>query len=234
MNSGSTAAPSDPDGRAASANASQFAKIGLATLKATILPVDYVLVIVTIRLTSWRAVPKAPAMEDFLNYRRKWTMLIAIGTRGLAAMTAGLVLSAAATTDVSNTRASQIVSPASEPDPRLLRLEKFFKYYRCVVPYHTSEYLRAADIYGLDYRVLPAVSIRETGCGKGDKQENNLWGFHPGHQSFSSIEVGIDFLAHRLTQHPAYKGKTLRAKLFTYNPLPAYPGEIERIMRQIE
>jgi hypothetical protein len=179
-------------------------------------------------------VPKAVAIEDFLRSSRKWTILMALGARGVAAMAVALVLSAAATTGVSDTHVNQVVSLDTKMDPRLLRLERFFKYYRCVVPYHASEYLRAADTYGLDYRVLPAVSIRETGCGKGDKQENNLWGFHPGHQSFSSIEAGIDFLACRLTQHPAYKGKKLRDKLFTYNPLPAYPGEIERIMRQIE
>ena len=117
-------------------------------------------------------------------------------------------------------------------DPRIESLDRFFERYHCPKPYPIFEYLRAADSYGLDYRLLPAVSIRETCCGKGEKPLNNLWGFH--HERFSSIGAGIDFLAHRLTQHPAYRNKTLHEKLFTYNPRAEYPGEVARIMRQIE
>jgi hypothetical protein len=121
---------------------------------------------------------------------------------------------------------------ASKLDPRIDRLERFFRVYHCPLPHHTSEYLRAADDYGLDYRLLPAVSIRETLCGKATRRENNHWGFHQ--ESFPSIEVGIDFLARRLSQHRLYKGKTIHDKLFAYNPLPAYPEEVKRIMLQIE
>lgn len=116
----------------------------------------------------------------------------------------------------------------------MAHLEKFFRYYHCATPYHSFEYLRAADGYGLDYRLLPAVSIRETLCGATSKQENNLWGYHPGQQSFTSIAEGIEVIAKRLAQHPLYRGKTLQDKLFTYNPRPAYPKEVERIMSQIE
>jgi hypothetical protein len=117
-------------------------------------------------------------------------------------------------------------------DPRIARLEKFFKIYHCPSPHHSVEYLRAADGYGLDYRLLPAVSIRETLCGVSEKQQNNHWGYH--RESFTSIEEGIDFLARRLTRHPLYRGKAVRDILFTYNPLPAYPEEVRRIMQQIE
>jgi hypothetical protein len=133
----------------------------------------------------------------------------------------------------SPTLASDSISTvAPQPDPRIGRLNGFFKSFHCPAPYHASEYVRAADRYGLDYRLLPAVSIRETLCGKAERHPNNPWGFHQ--ESFPSIAAGIDFLARRLTQHPYYKGKTILEKLFTYNPKPAYPGEIDRIMRKIE
>ena len=118
-------------------------------------------------------------------------------------------------------------------DSRSARLEKFFRRYRCPAPYHVSEYLRVADSYELDYRLLPAISIRETRCGATEK-DNNRWGFHPGQEGFASIPTGIEFMAHRLAEHPLYKGKTLEDKLFTFNPRPAYPVEVQRIMRQIE
>jgi hypothetical protein len=121
-----------------------------------------------------------------------------------------------------------------QPDPRALRLEAFFRHYHCPSPHYVSEYLRVTDSYGLDYRLLPAISIRETQCGVESAEMNNHWGYHPGRQTFPSIEAGIDFVARQLAEGPVYKDKSLHDKLFTYNPLPAYPDEVKRIMRQIE
>ncbi len=161
------------------------------------------------------------------EWRPIWPGWVAPWARSLGAGV-GLVLFATQTADI------PAATFTAGLDPRIDRLERFFKIYHCPAPHDTSEYLRAADGYGLDYRLLPAVSIRETLCGMTERQQNNRWGYHPGRQSFPSIEVGIDFLARRLSQHPLYKGKTLQDKLFTYNPLPAYPDEVKRIMRQIE
>ena len=158
--------------------------------------------------------------------------------RVLGAAVAGLAIGATSTADPQDSSIRQdsctrpVPAPAPKPDPRIARLEKFFQSYHCPEPLHTSDYVRAADSYGLDYRLLPAVSIRETLCGKAANHQHNHWGYH--HQSFPSIEGGIEFLAQRLTQHPLYRGKTLERLLLTYNPLPAYPEEIKRIMQRIE
>ena len=125
--------------------------------------------------------------------------------------------------------------PALDPvaNPRFARLERFFGRYNCPIPQHVTDYLRAADRYGLDYRLLPALSIRETHCGL-QESGNNRWGYHPGRQTFPSIEAGIDYVARQLAENPVYKGKTLPGKLYTYNPREAYPEEVRRIMRQIK
>lgn len=123
---------------------------------------------------------------------------------------------------------------AVHPDPRAERLEAFFRYYHCPEPHHVLEYLRVTETYGLDYRLLPAISVRETQCGVAGQDLNNWWGYHPGRQTFPSIEKGIDYVARQLAENPLYRDKSLRDKLFTYNPLPAYPDEVRRIMRQIE
>jgi hypothetical protein len=119
-------------------------------------------------------------------------------------------------------------------DVRFDLLGRFFQRYNCPEPQHVGDYLRVADGYGLDYRLLPALSIRETHCGIQEDTRNNHWGYHPGRQAFNSIEAGIDFVAQQLAKRPPYRGKTLQEKLFVYNPLPEYPGEVMRIMRQIE
>jgi len=119
------------------------------------------------------------------------------------------------------------------PDPRAARLERFFHNYHCPPPYHVTEYLRAADDYNLDYRLLPAVSLRETTCGEAET-DNNFWGFHPGRQTFPSVEAGIAFMARRLAKGTYYRGKTTQEKLAAYNPRPAYLDQVLRIMSKIE
>src|SRR5947209_3401509 len=123
--------------------------------------------------------------------------------------------------------------PKPAPDPRSSRLEKFFEHYKCPAPRYVAEYLRAADSYGLDFRLLPALSIRETHCGLAENR-NNHWGYNSGRRGFPSVETGIVRVARQLAESTGYKGKTLEAKLFTYNPRSKYPEEIMRIMRQIE
>ena len=188
--------------------------------------------IVTVRLTSPWIVRCLTAAAEYTQSQRKWPKHAAVWARGLGAAIAGLAVSATITTDIPAARIRLVPALPSKPDPRIARLEKFFQSYHCPAPNHTSEYIQAADDYGLDYRLLPAVSIRETLCGRTEQHEHNPWGYH--HQSFPSFAEGIEFLAQRLTQHPMYQGKTPDDMLFTYNPLPAYPGEVKRIMRQIE
>jgi hypothetical protein len=174
------------------------------------------------------------SVERCLRFPRDWPRLTAPfrGVNALAA-SAALILCATTTADVPAAAARPIPVLRSNPDPRVARLEKFFRRYRCPAPYHVPEYLRAADGYGLDYRLLPAISIRETHCGVQEKDNNRL-GYHPGQGGFPSIEAGIDFIGRRIAEHPFYKGKSLQGKLYTYNPRPAYPEEIQWIMRQIK
>ena len=147
--------------------------------------------------------------------------------RSFGMVAAGLAVSAVSAVDV--TPATSV----PQSDPRIARLDHFFAHYNCPLPYHVDDYLRAADSYEIDYRLLPAISVRETTCGLWE-QQNNRWGYHSGHQSFDSVEDGIYFLAHRLANGYFYRGKSLEEKLFTYNPRQRYPEEIRRIMRQIE
>ena len=128
------------------------------------------------------------------------------------------------------------VQPRPAPtqlDVRVSRLGAFFSAHHCPEPHYVDEYIRAADRYGLDYRLLPAISVRETSCGWTERN-NNRWGFHPQTQTFVSVESGIEFLSRHLAEQRPYAGKRLKEKLFTYNPRIAYPAEVEHIMKQIE
>jgi hypothetical protein len=161
----------------------------------------------------------------------------------LGAAAVGLAMCAGTTGDVSAQPSrpiwldpsvyQQVTMNTMGLDPRAERLERFFALYNCPEPRHVDEYLRAADTYGIDYRLLPAISVRETHCGL-QAWQNNRWGYDPGAQGFHNVAEGIDYVSRQLAWGAYYRGKSLDEKLYTYNPLPAYPGEVRWIMRQID
>jgi hypothetical protein len=118
-------------------------------------------------------------------------------------------------------------------DHRVSRLETFFKSYNCPTPLHVEEYLSAADIYEIDYRLLPAISLLESTCGSYERR-NNHWGWAGAQTGFSTVAAGIHYIASQLAENPYYKDKTLEEKLLMYNPDRHYLASVRRLMRQIE
>ena len=119
------------------------------------------------------------------------------------------------------------------PDGRVIRLESFFERYQCPQPHYTSDYLDAADTYGLDYRMLPAISVRESTCGQYTRG-NNYWGWNSARFGFESVPDGIDYISKQLAEQPRYKSQSVMGKLLVYNPLPAYAAEVRKLMKEIE
>ena len=109
-----------------------------------------------------------------------------------------------------------------------MRLETFFKAYDCPGPFHVQEYLQAADSHELDYRLLPAISLVESTCGAFERM-NNRWGWDSTQSGFESVPAGIDYITEQLAENPKYKGKSVKEKLFTYNPFPQYVRQVERL-----
>jgi hypothetical protein len=127
---------------------------------------------------------------------------------------------------------------AAEPartvsDARARRLQAFFEAHRCPGPWHIADYLRAADTYGIDYRLLPALSLRESTCGR-YARANNRWGWNSAKTGFTSVRAGIDSIARELALGGSYRGKTLDGKLRAYNPNPLYAVQVRKLMREID
>jgi len=118
-------------------------------------------------------------------------------------------------------------------DPRIARVEAFFRVYRCPQPYRARDYVLAADAQRIDYRLLPALSIRESSCGKAARW-NNYWGWNSARSGFSSVEAGIEFVAGQLAQGKFYRGKTLDQKLHAYNHRSGYGMEVKLLMQKLE
>lgn len=115
-------------------------------------------------------------------------------------------------------------------DPRTERLKAFFSKLHCPIANMAGDFIQAADENHLDWRLLPSISVIESGGGKACRN-NNIFGW--GHQEFSSIRSGIREVAYRLSRSPLYRGHDVMGKLRIYNPNTEYAGNVITVMNRI-
>lgn len=117
-------------------------------------------------------------------------------------------------------------------DPRLSQLQEFFEKTHSPIKHLAADFLIAADRHRLDWRLLPSISLIESGAGKA-AQGNNIFGWDSGRKVFASIRESIYTVASRLGNSKLYRGKSLDQVLSTYNPLPDYAGKVKAVMRRM-
>lgn len=127
-------------------------------------------------------------------------------------------------------------------DSRAAALGKFFEKYNCPLLPYVDEFIAAADKYSLDYRLLPAIALHESTCGKRyPAGTNNPFGWHPIRTSkgeisvlrFETLPIAIDTITGQLANGSPYAGKTTLKKLSTYCPTPGYAEQTVRYMKEI-
>lgn len=124
------------------------------------------------------------------------------------------------------------VVPPVKMDRRTIRLTSFFSRLRCPVSNLAPEFVAVADENRLDWRLLPSISVVESGGGK-TFRNNNILGWSNGAQVFPSIGSGIRTVAYKLSAGALYRGLDVRGKLMVYNPNPDYAQKVEEVMNQI-
>jgi len=121
----------------------------------------------------------------------------------------------------------------SEPkDSRLAFLRAFFEQFHCPAATLSPIFLEAADMYSLDWRLLPSLSFIETAGGK-TASNNNLFGWKSGRAAFSSAAEGIRAVASSLANSARYRDKDLDGILKTYNTNAGYGRKVKDVMRRI-
>ncbi|MEX2028196.1 MAG: hypothetical protein WD988_01715 [Candidatus Curtissbacteria bacterium] len=72
---------------------------------------------------------------------------------------------------------------------------------------HSQYMVEIADKYGIDYKLIPAISIKESGGGNNIPQDSfNAWGFENGKTKFGSWEQAIDIVGKTLKTRYIDKG----------------------------
>lgn len=102
-------------------------------------------------------------------------------------------------------------------------------------------FVLTAEKYGLDWRLMPAIGVRESSGGKAACGYNPFgWGSCKLH-NFNSYEQAIEALGKNLgganiKTARYYAGKPTKEKLYYYNGtvVPTYPDEVIAIMDKIE
>jgi len=117
-------------------------------------------------------------------------------------------------------------------DPRLEQLKRFFQEGECPAQDFPEEFLRAADRHHLDWRLLPSISLVESGGGR-DARNNNLFGWDGGKAMFTSARAGIHKVADRLATSRIYRDKNVDEILRLYNPNANYSQVVKSVMRRI-
>jgi hypothetical protein len=119
-----------------------------------------------------------------------------------------------------------------KPDLRGTILRKFMKEKEFPTQDFAEVFVAEADQHGLDWRLLPSLAFVESGGGKRSKG-NNIFGWNNGLNSFASINQAIHEVATALSIARPYQGKSLLAKLATYNQNVDYAPLVLQVMRQI-
>ncbi|HEX3879570.1 MAG TPA: hypothetical protein VHW24_21455 [Bryobacteraceae bacterium] len=117
-------------------------------------------------------------------------------------------------------------------DTRLDRLKVFFSKFNCPAKEYAREFIVAAELNHLDWRLLPSISYLESQGGK-TARNNNLFGWNCGRASFASVTAGIHEVARKLGTSRLYRSKNLDQLLATYNPAGDYAGKVKSVMQRI-
>ena len=118
-------------------------------------------------------------------------------------------------------------------DIRLAKLRAFFDAAGSPIRQLAADFLAAADRHHLDWRLLPSISLVESGAGK-NCSGNNLFGWESGRKKFASVREAIYHVASRLALSRLYRGKDVDGILATYNPRPEYAARVRAVMRRVD
>ncbi len=149
---------------------------------------------------------------------------------GMALAVAGVLGIAAGSV---NPAAQDFKATRRKLDLRASVLRKFLHDNHCPDEEYAAMFIAEADTHGLDWRLLPSISVIESGGGR-TARGNNLFGWSNGKSSFRSFGEAIHEVAASLATARPYKGKDLRGKLSSFNRAQSdYAVAVERVMRRI-
>ncbi|MFH0857553.1 MAG: hypothetical protein V1848_02275 [Candidatus Magasanikbacteria bacterium] len=135
---------------------------------------------------------------------------------------------------------SQEKEVVKEKDLRAEKIDAYYTERGMPLAGYGKTFVDVADKYGLDWRLLPAISVRESSGGK-HLLSNNPFGWGSCKIPFKNYEEAIDVVGLNLSGNNPntaryYGTKDNYTKLWYYNGtvMPTYPDEVLAIMDAFE
>ena len=128
--------------------------------------------------------------------------------------------------------------PTRPPDDRPARIDAYFTKRNMPLAGYGEYFVTVADQCGIDWRLLPAIAVRESSGGK-RLQNNNPFGWGGARIPFQHFKEAIDTVGLNLCGNNPntaqwYSTTSTYKKLYYYNGqvIPTYPTEVMWIMDQ--
>lgn len=121
-------------------------------------------------------------------------------------------------------------------DTRVEILRNFLKKYNSPLVPYTQEFVDAADSYGVDWRLVPAITGVESTFGKQiPKGSFNAYGWNNGAWKFSSWEDSIWYVISQLRTRYLDRGAVSVYQIGRiYATSPFWPGKVTLFMAKID
>lgn len=128
-----------------------------------------------------------------------------------------------------------------EREEKAASIDAYYAKYNMPLEGYGMKMVLEAEKNGLDWRLIPAIAVRESTGGK-FACKNNPFGWGSCKIAFKDYNEGIEVVSRNLSgNNPRtaryYGGKSVRGILETYNPpsiVPTYASEVIAIMNKIE
>lgn len=134
----------------------------------------------------------------------------------------------------------EVLGTTTIQDGRVAALERFFNDYESPLEPHSKLIVELADQYGMDYRLVPAIAMKEsTLCHKTPKNSYNCWGYGiygDKVTKFSDYEEGIRTVSEGLGERYVGIGLVDPYEIMSkYNPVStgAWAETVSYVMERI-
>jgi len=121
-------------------------------------------------------------------------------------------------------------------DLRAVALKRVFEKHNSPLAPHAAFYVKTADKYGVDWRLLPAIAGLESSFGKRQMPgSHNSYGWGGGHIYFDSYEDGIETIIASLKKRYYDRGADTVYKIAPiYAESPTWAPRVTNFMNQID